>query len=143
MIRGRPDYRLVEHSADVGLLVRAPDQPRLFEAAAAALFDVMVDISRVEPEREAWEVSVTAPDRETLLVAWLSELLSAAMAEGRVFGAFEIRHLEAEKALGRAWGETLDPDRHGFKTEIKAVTYHGLEMRRAGKLWEARLILDL
>ena len=143
MIRGRPDYRLVEHTADVGLLVRAPDQPRLFEASAAALFDVMVDISRVEPEPEALEVSVNAPDRETLLVAWLSELLSAAMARGCVLGAFEIQHLEAGRALGRAWGESLDPDRHGFKTEIKAVTYHGLDVRRVGKLWQARLILDL
>lgn len=37
----------------------------------------------------------------------------------------------------------LDPDVHGWRGEVKGVTYHGLEVVREGKRWLARVILDV
>ena len=143
MIRGRVDYQLVEHTADTGILVRGDSLPDLFERAAAALFDVMADIDRVRPEEEAETVEVDAIDRETLLVGWLGELLGRAMAKGWIYGAFEVEEIDDERVVGRVWGEPLDPDRHDFRTEVKAVTYHHLLVSEDRDGWSARVILDL
>lgn len=143
MIRGRVDYELVEHTADTGILVRAPTLPELFERAAAAMFDVMADLDTVRPSETAEAVEVEAIDRETLLVAWLSELLGRAMAAGRIYGAFEIESLDDDRLTGRVWGEPLDVERHGFRTEVKAVTYHHLLVSEDREGWSARVILDL
>ncbi len=47
-------YALIDHTADIGVRVRAHSMASLFEHAGVALFDVMVDISSVQPvlERE-------------------------------------------------------------------------------------------
>ncbi len=143
MIRGRTEYRLLEHTADLGFLVRADTVEELFERAAAALFDVMWDLDAVRAGPVEREISVTAPDREALLVAWLGELLSLAMAEGWVFGAFQVDRLAPESLSGRAWGEAADPARHRFRTEVKGVTYHRLLVSEDRDGWSARVFLDI
>ena len=74
MTFSRKPYRLISHTGDLGMTVRGKDRIDLFEQAAWAFFDLMVDVRRIEPEKPL-EVSVEAPDREALLVAWLGELL--------------------------------------------------------------------
>jgi SHS2 domain-containing protein len=143
MIRGRVDYELVEHTADTGILVRGDSMADLFERAAAALFDVMVDIDRVRPGDEAETVTADGIDRETLLVSWLGELLSRAMAKEFVYGAFEVVSIDDARVVGRVWGEPLDVARHDFRTEVKAVTYHHLLVSEDRDGWSARVILDL
>ncbi len=44
---------------------------------------------------------------------------------------------------GWAEGEPVDPARHAIHTEIKAVTYHRLAVRRTAARWETRVIFDL
>ena len=148
MTRGKVPWEVLEHTADTGIVVRAGSLPELFERAAAAMFDAMVDLDTVEPRGEAEEVSVLAPDRETLLVAWLSELLSRAEAEGRLYGEFDVRELggsgDGWRLVARVRGEPVDPSRHAFALEIKAVTYHLLEVREeAPGRWVARVLFDI
>ena len=70
----RKPYRLISHTGDLGMTVRGKDEIDLFEQSAWAFFDLLVDARRIEPKKPL-EVSVEAPDREALLVAWLGELL--------------------------------------------------------------------
>jgi SHS2 domain-containing protein len=37
----------------------------------------------------------------------------------------------------------FDPDRHEIKIEIKAVTYHQIQVGRGPEGWEARVIFDV
>ncbi len=148
MIRGKVSWEVLEHTADTGIVVRAKSLPALYERAAAAMFDALVDLATVEPRGDAEEVTVGAPDRETLLVAWLGELLSRAEAAGRVYGEFDVRELgpagEDWRLVARVRGEPLDPSRHRFRLEIKAVTYHLLEVRREEPDgWLARVLFDI
>ncbi len=126
MLRGKCDYRLIDHTADVGLLVRAPDPAVLFERAASAMFDMMFDLETFGGGGDAETVTVEAPDRETLLVAWLSEMLSRSMAAETVYGEFDVTELSETTLSAKVRGESRDLDRHDFRTEVKAVTYHHL-----------------
>ncbi len=143
MTRGRVPYRLLPHTADAAFEVEAPDLPGLFEAAASVLFDLVVEIDRVAGGPVEATIVAEAADRETLLVAWLSELLGGAMANGVVFSAFAVDALDATHVLGRAWGEPLDPARHGFRTEVKAVTYHELALTEVPGGLRAHVVVDI
>ncbi|MCU0578326.1 MAG: archease [Desulfobacterota bacterium] len=135
-------YRLIDHSGDLGLEVRGDDFPGLLVNAAWAFTDILVDAPQVRAHR-VQDITVEAPDREALLAAWLGELLYLFDARGLVFGRFEIREWTEQKLTARAWGEPFNPDRHGFKQGVKAVTYHQLQIRRTAKGWRARVIFDI
>lgn len=149
MIKGKQDYRLFEHTADVGVEVRAGEITQLFERSAAAMFDQVVDLESVSaalgPVLGPIEIVVELEPAELdlLLAHWLGELLSRAMAEGLVLGAFDVERIDAAGLVGRAWGEAIDPARHRIKGEVKAVTYHHLRVEEDDSGWRAQFILDL
>jgi SHS2 domain-containing protein len=132
-------YRIFDHTADVGIEAEGGTLPELFSEAARGMFDVAVDLSTVRPlESEA--VDLSAEDVSILLHDWLSELLYRFSAKGRVFSKFEFEELGENRLRARAFGEKFDDARHRLKTDIKAVTYHQLEVKPG---WSARVILDL
>jgi SHS2 domain-containing protein len=147
MTRGAPDYQILEHTADIGILVRGSDPEALFERCAAAMFDLMVDLDAVARDLSAGAVvddfEVEAPDREALLVAWLGELLGRAMVDSVIYAAFELRRQSDTHLLGRAWGKPFELANQVFRTEIKAVTYHELLVSEDREGWTARVIFDI
>jgi SHS2 domain-containing protein len=138
-------WTLFEHTADVGIEARAASLDELFVDAAAGLVDVITDVSLVEPRREAaLEVSAAAPD--LLLVAWLEELLYRFDVQGELYAAGEAQVTDEGEAWwvrARLRGETFDPARHPLKVQVKAITYHGLEVARDEQGWRARVIFDI
>ncbi len=142
MGRSAKPYRLISHTADLGMEVRGKDPADLFRQAAWSFFDIMVDARRIDPNQEK-ALSVEAPDRETLLVAWLGELLYIFETENLVFGKFLITSLTPQGLQASAWGERYDPQKHLFKLGIKAVTYHQLRIWEEKGEWRGRVIFDL
>jgi SHS2 domain-containing protein len=133
---------LFEHTADLGLRVRAPDLDTLFAEAAACLFSAVVeDIATVEP-RQSVTVELAGTDREFLLFDWLRDLLLKCDADHMVFGKFEVK-VRDDGLTGVAWGEPLDPARHLLAHEVKAITYHELKVVRDGDGWLAEVIVDI
>lgn len=143
MFKGKIDYQVLEHTADTGFLVRAESLVELYERSAAALFDLMVDLNQIRPGDVYEQVEVDAPDRETLLVAWLGELLSLSAATECLYCAFGVDEVSDQRLVGWARGEVVDLSRHEFKTEIKAVTYHHLLVSEDRDGWSARVLVDL
>ncbi len=135
-------YETFEHTADLGLRVRAPDLDTLFAEAAEALFSVVVeDLGAVRPLHRH-EVQVAGGDREYLLFDWLKELLYRFDAEHLLFRRFEAKVTEAGLTAA-AWGEPLDRDRHELAHEVKAITYHGLRVEQTADGWLAEVIVDI
>ncbi len=135
-------YRAIDHTGDLGVEVEASDFVELVRRASLALTDTLVDLDRVGGNRTSrW--TVEAETEEGLLVAQLQEILFRMDAEGMVFGDFKIERTSPRSLSCLATGEPLDRERHGFKTEIKAVTYHGLKIgEREGKK-TVRIIFDV
>jgi SHS2 domain-containing protein len=135
-------YETFEHTADLGLRVRAPDLDQLFAEAARALFAAILDdVNAVEP-RQRLDVELAGDDREFLLFDWLRELLYRFDGEHQVFGRFEVR-VRADGLTGTAWGEPLDRARHALAHEVKAITYHGLRVEQTADGWLAEVIVDI
>jgi len=135
-------YELFEHTADLGLRVRAADLNTLFAEAAACLFSSVVeDIGSVEP-RVAVTVELSGTDREFLLFDWLRDLLLRHAEDQMAFGKFEV-HVRDDGLTGTAWGEPFDAARHLLAHEVKAITYHELKVVHDGDEWLAEVIVDI
>jgi protein archease len=135
-------HETFEHTADLGLRIRAADLNTLFAEAATALFETIVpDLASVRPLRRL-DIALTGDDRAYLLFDWLKELLFHFDAEHLLLGKFEA-HVRDDGLTGSAWGEPLDRARHVLEHEVKAVTYHGLRVDKIDAGWEAEMIVDI
>ncbi|MGC2580425.1 MAG: archease [Terrimicrobiaceae bacterium] len=132
----------VDHTADAGIAVEAPDLARLFERAAYGMFSLITDLAAARAT-ETSRISVEASDRVALLVGWLSELNYRHVTEHRIFSKFEVLALSEHHLEAEVCGEIFDPARHTIFTEIKAVTFHDLQLKRDDRGWKAQIIFDL
>ena len=120
-------YELIDHTADVCIKAYGKTISEAFENAAVGMFDIITDNSKIDSFGQ-YDIQLDAPDLEQLLVDWLSELLFLNSAKNLVFGSFNVsideKHLSAQ-----VFGEEYDTSKHNMGVEIKAVTYHILEVK--------------
>ena len=119
-------YENLEHTADVMIKAHGSTLKECFENAAFGMVDQIVDVSKVVP-RERVDISVEGDSLEDLLYNFLSEVLFTFDAKGQVLGQFDATILKGRLSC-QAWGERFDPEKHAPKQEIKAVTYHMLQV---------------
>lgn len=134
-------YETFEHEADIGIRGFGQSIEEAFENAALALYSVMIDVDRVK-SAEKKMISVSAPDRELLLVEWLNALLSLSDIERIVFSKFAVKITDLTLS-GTAWGEKLDKTRHRLGVEVKGATYHMLSIREQNGKFAAQCVVDV
>jgi SHS2 domain-containing protein len=142
--RGLKGYRLLEHTTDAYWEAYGRSLEEAFESAAMALVDTMLDIGRVAPSVRT-KLEARGFDLENLLYNWLEAVLLKLVVDGIALCRFEPT-IEREGELritATAYGEPLNLAKHGYKVEVKAVTYHRMEVFQEGGLWYARFVLDL
>jgi len=132
----------VEHTADIGVRCKAPTLERLFECAARAMFEIIVPLDSVEPVRRV-PVAVKAASLEELFVGWLEELLYIWESKRILLSSFEVSKISTDSIEAEVAGEPYDAGRHDLQSEIKAATYHGLQIERTGDVWEVQVIFDV
>ncbi|NWF53807.1 MAG: archease [Syntrophaceae bacterium] len=135
-------YETFDHTADIGVRVFGRTVEEVFVNAAYALFDQLTDLTQVG-DGAVQEISVEGSDQEDLLIRWLGELLFLCQSRGYLFKNFSILSLDSNSLKALARGEIFDPSRHRFKTEIKGVTYHQVEVRQKDRGWEGRVVFDV
>ena len=107
------------------------------------MFDLITDLDKVYPIGK-YKVRVSSPTIEDLLVDYLSELLYVYSVEFFVMSDFNViinRGGEGYELKGVALGEPLNKEKHDIKMEIKAVTYHELEINL--KEGYAKVLFDI
>jgi SHS2 domain-containing protein len=135
------DFEILDHTADVGIIAYGADLKQAFANAARALFSLITEIDDVE-EVLHQNIVVNAGDLESLLVAWLNELVYRFDAEGILFKRFEISQLDDTHLRARGYGEKVDVSRHRLKTGVKAATYHMLKVEKNNG-YRVRVIFDI
>ena len=135
-------YEIFEHTADLGLRVRAESLPQLMADAGRGLFAMVVeDLDAVRPVASR-DFEVPGKDLTYLLFDWLNELLYVCDTERLAFSQFDVQMTD-DGLAATAHGEPLDPNRHHLTHEIKAITYHGLRVEETSDGWLAEVIVDI
>jgi SHS2 domain-containing protein len=135
-------FELFEHTADLGLRVRATDLNGLFRDAGRGLFSMIVEPEPVGTPAKCYEFAIAGERYDFLLFDWLSELLYVFDAERMLLGRFEAR-VDELSLLGQAAGFALDAGEYRLLHEVKAITYHGLKVERSAGGWLAEVIVDI
>jgi SHS2 domain-containing protein len=130
--------------ADCAVELRGDSLADLFETAARAVTEVMVDPRTVEPTIER-TIALEAPSLDLLLYDWLSELIYLKDREQVVFtdAAVEVRPDTPCRLTARLRGGVIDPARVGLRADAKAVTFHQFALEPLGGGWRARVVIDI
>ena len=166
MTRG---FETFEHTADIGIRAWGSEFSELFEEAAKALFDVMVDLKTVTPSQKL-KVELKLPLTHTpfakegraglnlpysvkgrgesegfeeLFLAWLQELLFISDTKHLMLSEFKVLELTPDRLKAEVSGETANAGKHVLKHEVKAVTRHQFKLVQKGPRYFAEAILDI
>ncbi|KYK33604.1 MAG: archease [Thermoplasmatales archaeon SG8-52-3] len=135
-------YELIDHTADVGVKAYGKTISEAFENAAKGMFDIITDSSEIENIGQ-YIIELEAPDLEQLLVDFLSDLLFLNSAKNLVFGFFKVELDEKNNKLAaKIFGEKFNISKHKAGAEIKAVTYHMLEVKNK-KPFHVQVLFDI
>jgi len=142
LIMSRPPYEEIEHTADKALRAYGETLPKLFEHAALGMFDLMVHLETVKPER-LWELELSATSGEDLLHQWLEELVYLFESEAVMLCQFEITEFMEWRLKATVRGSAMDQHTRRRGAVIKAVTYHDLAIEPDNGGWQATLTFDV
>jgi len=135
-------YELIDHTADVAIKAYGKTLSEAFENAAKGMFDIITDNSEIENIGQE-DIELEADNLEELLVDWLSELLFLNSSNNLVFGFFKVEIDEKKnKLLAKVFGEKFNISKHKAGAEIKAVTYHMLEVKNK-KPYHVQVLFDI
>jgi SHS2 domain-containing protein len=136
-------YRQIAHTADIGIEVWANSISELFINSARALFDIMVGLENIKVEEKEEKICVDGLDKEDLLVRWLNELIYIFSVQKDMFCEYEVKYLDDFKFECICKGEKFKDGIHELKNEIKAATYHGIQIRQRDGLYITEIIFDV
>ena len=134
-------YEYFEATADIGLKVYGKDMNEAFENAVLAIFNIISDTSGIDALREI-EFEVTSEDEVSLLYDYLEELLFYHEIEFMLFSEFHVKIDENLHLKAKIIGEEINWDKHERKSEIKAITFHKMDVRKTDHV-EVQAIVDL
>lgn len=141
-------YEFFDVTADVGFKAYGETLDIAFANAAIAMFEVITDTSTIE-HKIIKKIKIEAEDECSTLYEWLSELLFLHDTENLVFSKFNVKiyqKLGKEKKAfyleALAFGEKFNPEIHEKRSEVKAVTYHMMEVNLEDNC-ELQVIIDI
>lgn len=138
------DYELIEHTADIGVRIKAKTLKDLFVKAGVCLFDIIAERKsnlKIRLPKTKCVIKQKAGDLEELFVNWLNDLLSLSATKELIFVNFKIKRLDNKNLEAEVLGE--DIKNYKINTEIKAATYHQLKLEKKDTGWQAEVIFDV
>ena len=133
-------FKLIEHTADTGLIAYGSTLAEAFANAAYGMFSIIAELKTVK-ETELRQLELSAEDPEALLFEWLNSLIYLFDVDMLLFKRFDIIDFDGTQLKAVCYGEKYDPSRHRLKTGIKSATYHMLKVD--GTKNQVQVILDV
>ena len=135
---------MFDHTADIGVRVTAATPEQLFAEAGRAIASLLIENPEAIELRQAVTIEQEAEDLEGLFVDWLRELIYRFETDHLLLREFVIQLGDDNRQLrAECRGEPADWTRHQPGHELKAVTYHGLQVAQTPTGWEATVIFDI
>lgn len=144
-MKARP-YEFIEHTADIGIKIKAGGLKGLFRQSALVMFEIIAEKNPLIPASrqrkiKKFMIKQQADNIEELFVNWLNELLSLSAVKGLIFFDFKINKLSENLLQAAASGESAK--NYKVNAEIKAATYHELKIEKSKTGWQAQIIFDV
>lgn len=136
-------FRYLDHATDALVEVNASNLDEAFILAGKSVVDITLNPELVE-EKDDKTVEVRGKDLRYLLFNWLEEIIFQLITEGFAIHRFSIKiEKNSEYSIkGKIFGEEINLQKHQFKVEIKAPTFHLMEIKKNNKT-TLRYLLDL
>lgn len=135
-------YETFEHGADIGIRGFGSTLEEAFVNAAKAMFSlIIVNFHDLKPIKSI-NIQCEAIDYESLLVAFLNELLAQTDINQLMFCEFQIKQ-NALLIKGTARGEPFDPSRHEPGVEVKGATFTMAKVEQKNNMWIAQCVVDV
>jgi SHS2 domain-containing protein len=132
-------YEQIEHLSDVMIKIYGKTMKELFEHAAEGMFSLITNLDNVKKTIEE-EIIINIKGKiepEDFLIAWLEKLLYLCEVEGIVFSYFNIKKFNnngrQNSISALVKGEKINIKKHEIIVQIKAPTYHNLNILREHK----------
>ena len=138
----RPGYELFDHTADMGVRAYAPSLPELIRAASDGLYGVIGELVP-EGEGRGESFAFTGGDTAELLRDYLAELLLIFELDHRMVTDVQVEVFEPGRLAASGESRAVSREKSAFDREVKAVTYHGLEIRAVEGGYETRFVVDV
>jgi SHS2 domain-containing protein len=134
-------FEVIDHTADIGIIARGKDVAALFSNAAEGMLSLLIDVDTLRQDTDK-EIKLEAGDAETLLVQWLNELLYIIYTERLVLCKFDIV-IDGNRLTAKCAGHELDLKDNRIRREIKAATYHDLQIVQRDGGYRVKIIFDI
>ena len=134
-------FEYFDVTADIGFKAYGKNLNEAFENAGLAIFNIISDTSNIDSTTEI-SFEITSEDEVSLLYDYLEELLFYHETEFMLFSKF---HVEIDGDLNlkaKIFGEGINWNKHERKTEIKAITFHKMDVKKTDGV-ELQAIVDL
>jgi len=135
-------YQTIDHTADIGIAVQADNVETLFTEASRALSELIFG-RRAFAATDTVTMVVTGSDWPDLMINWLRELLFLWNGETLIIGPAEIRQIAPFSLEAAVQVDKTPCDPHDILSDVKAVTYHAIEVEQKDVGWQARIIFDI
>ena len=137
-------FEYFDVTADIGFKAYGDSLNEAFENAGLAIFNIISDTADIASDTSK-TFEITSEDRVSLLYDYLEELLFYHEVDFMLFSDFDVEIGEVEEGYhlkATIKGELIDWDKHERKTEIKAITFHKMDVKKTSH-YELRAIVDL
>jgi len=139
------EFEIIEHTADIGLIAYGKNKEQVFINAARGMFEIIAGGNKILKENFYDKIKLEADNLEGLLFAWLNELLYIGETRLVILNKFKIKELSDFQIKAEVEGMKINPPSVKIEKEIKAATYHHLEIKKDEEsgLWKAQVIFDI
>jgi len=140
------EFKILEHTADIGIMAYGKTKREVFINSAKGMFEIIAGNNNgITNNNFSCKVILKAEDLENLLVAWLNELLYIGETRLVILNKFYIKELSNFQIKAEVEGIKINPPSVKIEKEIKAVTYHCLEIKKDEEkgFWSAQVIFDI
>ena len=139
------EFEIIDHTADIGIVAYGKTKREVFINAAKGMFEIIAGENRDLKENFYAKIKLEAKSLEDLLIAWLNELLYISEVKLVILNKFKIKELSEGQITAEIGGTKINHLSVRIKREVKAVTYHRLEIKKDEEsgLWRAQVIFDI
>ena len=138
----KAEFEFFDHTADMGLRIRAANLLELVPIADKALYAAIGQLHS-GPNCIPFQFDRSGDDSAILLRDFLTELLMIFERDGRILVECEVQTFTPSHLQIVGQYASIDSHRTLYDREVKAITYHDLAIRPVPGGVEATIIVDI